>query len=254
MRAEDSQHQSRRKVALILFFWFGTIGALGFTLYDVIAGNLSWASPVRGLGSGFVFALISVVVTKGIKVPPTGTDPELEEMMARVGIRNPVVTIDASDDPRPDLAGCGLFIPERVRETWSPQALRWWISVEAKAQLPRASTSYLSPAMVVLGIILLALGERWHLNLLFGGGAVLIFIAVFGVDQWDRPHVLAIDREVTMTEEDRLAAKEALSNVYFAQVARPLSKRFMLSASFLKRRADALGITLERGFHAPRAD
>lgn len=59
---------------------------------------------------------------------------------------------------------------------------------------------------------------------------------------------LWVDRDVTKTEEDRQAAKEALSIPYFIQRNRPLLYRWF-SQRKLKMRAKNLGIELEHGFH-----
>lgn len=253
MPADDSQHQSRRKVALIVFLWFGIGGTLGFALISSISGKLSWLTPFLGLGLGLTFLFVYLFGSSGDKTLESGTEPELEELIA-LGHRRGQITISASDYPRPVTMGSSLIIPRQVLDTWSPRAIRWWVAVEHQLFERNKQLLGLFCILSLMGLVGVGFGMRQNsIFLVAGSGLVCLFLIILLAIQ-DRPKVLSIDREVTKTEEDRLAAKEALSNAYFVQVDRPLSKRFMLSASFLKRRADALGITLERGFHVPRGD
>ena len=103
---------------------------------------------------------------------------------------------------------------------------------------------------MVLGMIgaglILALLERWKLSgwaLLFPCGAILATFAGAGLYGF---HLQVVaDAALTLTEEDRRAAREASRYPYRAQKERSRAEKWLFFAGELRGRARRLGIDLD---------
>ena len=144
-----------------------------------------------------------------------------------------------------------LTISDLILKELSPRALLWLARSALHRGASRAITIFLVvvlfTAVIQLAMDGLALAHSLTLLLL----ALVITLIALGA--MDLAFSQAADRAVTNSHEDRLAAKEALSFLYYT----PLGCAAVLSPLQRLRsraRANAVGILLERGFRSELQD
>lgn len=237
------------------------LNLFGYILFSLVAGK----PPPAGItfSAGPIVFLSLMVASAPVRplAPPDPTDTllhRLREELDRSDLQNVKLYVgtDLIDLPRPFALGPSTTIPRRIAETWSPAALAWSTKTDSTAsyRFYRRGTAGFLLGML-LALMAMALGERlywpsgyWLVPCSIGFGAFLWF-CVYGY----RLQLIA-DRKFTRTENDLLAAKEALSYPFFAQGDKPLFQRWMFLRAELKGRARRLGIELERGYRVPDSD
>jgi hypothetical protein len=183
---------------------------------------------------------------------PTATD--LANELKAAGIRVQRLSYfpegRTSEFPRPYAMGKQVSISKRVLDNYSPQALRWSIKTDSAAAsmfLYRAVPSLI--LCFLLGIVGVSLIQRWKLPDTYLWIPISsIFIAFISIGMFGFMFQFKSDDRFTKTDDDRVAAKETLSYVYFAQKDRSRSDRWLFPLFELTTRAKHLGITLERGY------
>lgn len=253
---------------------WGSIGllAVAVLLFILLETAYAWIAgkPLdRGMIIGFTIAmiylgcLVAAVSRKGYvgaNAIPEPTQAILRETMdAEVSHRVRLQfggSGPAAIYPRPMVLGLNLMISERVLKEFSTDALLWSAKTDAFASIRFFRVEFpLIFASIVAGLMGCALCERWKVPSVWYAIPIALVVALLiflGVGSY--PFQVQADRRFTNTEEDRRAAKEALSYPYFAQQDRPKSEKWMFSQWELRGRAKRLGIELERGFRASDAN
>lgn len=186
--------------------------------------------------------------------------PELEHLLETGEGSGPeIYLLNASgnrDYPAQLVGRNWVSISEERLKTLSVPALAWQIRAEFRAeQRFSARTHRVIAWLVVCTLVGLPLGERLKLSgwwLLVPVLLVCAFVPyVFRVQSLENARA---DVETTVSEEDRLAAKEALSYTCFALSRQKPANTWPESARHYSERAERLGIVLEEGYRVPEAE
>lgn len=229
------------------------------TLYGLAAGKYPGGMLPGLVAVPFGFYLLGKLNEKRGQAPQPIEIPELAELLIECGARKPHLSIlrgkDNREYPRPFIYGEAISISEVALESLSRPALNWFLRTEYRSQ--KRVFGFFGrtfPGLALVTLPLMGLIERfkvsdwWMLGIL--AMLVIYFALGFKVEALEQ---LRADRETTISDEDFLAAKEALSYPFFAQIHRRRGKRFMFNPKELERRAKNLGIELEEGYRVPGA-
>lgn len=253
--AEQGEKNQSIFVSCFLFALGGMAVALLYNgLFNLIAGE-ALPQPFSICLGSVTTGLLVVVFGRRTSSP---MPEELEQVAKKVKADYPTVCVEYRDSgdlegyPKPLVLGRTVGISRAVKEEWTPEALAWSLRTDiAATQVSNGRTLATFWALETLFFVGAALGVRLHwpfsiwltvlglgLSLIVSGYQAYLF-------------QLAADKRFTVTDQDRAAAREALSRPYFPQVDRPLFKRWMYLKSELRGRAKMLGIDLERGYSVP---
>lgn len=244
----------------VCFFSFMLTGLLLLQLiYCLARGKFSGDICGMTLGLPVTFWIFGVLAKKKGNTPEPVDLPAVERTLASLGARQPKVMIlrgqQNREFPRPAVYGGIVSLSEQAIADLTETAVLWFTKTEFLSQ--KRTTRH---AVVVLGLgavlllIVLGLMERfkmpdWWLAVVL---AVIACAFAWGFRDQGREQFRA-DLEVTVSPDDYLAAKEALSYAYFVQIRRTRGQRFMFNPKEMERRAENLGIRLEEGYRVPGA-
>jgi len=236
-------------------------GLLGMQLiYGLARGKFSPDHCGMTIGLPITFWIFGVLAKRKGNTPESIDLPKVERTLSSVGARNPKVMIlrgqQNREYPRPAVYGELVSLSERALADLSEAAVLWFTKTEFLSQ--KRTNKH---AGVVLGLgailllVVLGLMQRfkapdWWLLIV---SAVIVFGFAWGFRDQGREQFRA-DLETTISSDDYLAAKEALSYAYFVQVRRTRGQRFMFNPKEMERRAKSLGIELEEGYRVPGAE
>jgi hypothetical protein len=186
--------------------------------------------------------------------------PELEHLLETEGGSSPEIYLlnapGNRDYPTQLVGRYWVSISEERLNTLSAPALAWQIRTELRAeQRFSARTNRVIAWFLVCILVGFPLGERFKISAWWLMVPVLLVCAfvpyVFRVQSQENARA---DKKTTVSEEDRLAAKEALSYTYFALSRQKQANTWPESAKHYSERAERLGIVLEEGYRIPGAE
>ena len=250
--SERTQKFKRNLGAVVLIYAAISLIAIPYWVLSGKFPTIMFIMPVGLMGVAWLSQTF-------INPRPTTVDlPELEECVIDGQVTRLAISVydnSERDYPKPTIVGNKATISRGLVDTLSADALQWLIRTQYISQTT-TTKSLLGPTFVVVivGLMALALFERFHASA-WWLAIILGFICIafwFGFREEFKREVLA-DKSLTVTESDLLAAKEALSHVYFSQKGRPFYNKYLFSNRAILRRAQLLGITLEQGYQVPNS-
>lgn len=243
--------------------WFGAylvILALCFAVngvYYLVAGKWQESTFPMMISMPLAFLTMGYWAQQRTPSEELVNQPELETALHSLGFSKAhVFLLRGSEHPKPICMNGRVTIPERVLRDYSAPALLWAVKTEYSAAILEIKSVVAWLLLPIIGLLVgMGLVERYHASgwwMLFPGALLVVGWTVgFRVST---KNVENCDLRFTTSEEDRLAAKEALSLPYFDQLKRGPSKKWLFTASTYAARAKNLGITLEEGYRVPGAE
>lgn len=230
--------------------------AIGWLLIpSLLSRKFQFVFP--GLCSALIIVpLVLWILPKVVKLPPSNAHriskelvEKFEQLRIRLGFQHLVLqSMITAKHPQAAVMNESVNLSEHVLNTWPDEAILWQSEVELRA------TKKVVPILVGYSLIafpLCGMIPVYQAHPIFpmfvallSASAVVFFVFLYRAETHA---LLAIDKEVTITEEARAAAKIALSDPYFyAENMKWYDRPLSISPKWLRRRADALGIKLER--------
>ncbi|HLO98631.1 MAG TPA: hypothetical protein VK171_08560 [Fimbriimonas sp.] len=246
----SSTRSEKLKVSLMLAYAFGW-------LFVPAVVSLKFQFVFPGLCAATIMVpLFLWLPSKVVKLPQPNSKKIPEELVAKfdqlrqkLGFPRLVLqSMMTAKHPQAAVTNEYVNLSEHVLQNWPSEAILWQSEVELRAKRK------VIPITVGYALIVFPLCELipvfqsypiFPVVIAFLLGSFVAFILV--LYRSETHALLVIDKDVTKTDADRAAAKIALSDPYFYVEnmkwhERPLS----ISPKWLKRRAENLGITLER--------
>lgn len=153
--------------------------------------------------------------------------------------------VTSRDGDAPFLSSKAIELPASVRENWSTGAIVWWLKSQRVRHDAFDRSQWLLTVMVLaLFVLMLSVGFRFGHDrafyLLLPG--VLILALSAAVVQTRAQ--LVREPQLTVSENERLSAREALSHVWLACRKNPWSIDAVVAACVIRYRAVRLGFDL----------
>lgn len=245
----------------VFFITVMVSGLLGIQLiYCLARGKFSPDQFGLTISLPITFWIFGVLAKRKGNTPEPIDLPAVESALKSVGARHPKVMIlrgkQNREFPRPAVYGALISLSEQALTDLTEAAVLWFAKTEFLSQKrTNRHTGLVLGIGAILLLVVLGLMQRfkapdWWLAIV---SAVIVFGFAWGFRDQGREQFRA-DLETTISPEDYLAAKEALSYAYFVQVRRTRGQRFMFNPKEMERRAQNLGITLEEGYRVPGAE